>query len=164
MVTPNPEMEPGSFKNFAGSIYNIAKNDKFKPKGMTAEKLFNRIFNSSQKQCVKNNNCKWVSGKRIMHREQPWAIASDNADAGVIFYHLALYFTRVFPDVFEIIPLGGTVDFPKPVKGNKIGVLNAVKIKGDWSKLQTQASEQLMKALTSNQFEKILNKHGILKP
>jgi len=163
LVTPNPKMESGSFGNFSGSIFNIAKNDKNKPAGMTAEKLFNRIFNSDQKNCGKKK-CSWVTGKRIMHREQPWAVASGHADAGVIFYHLALYFTRVFPNEFEIIPLGGTVYAPKPAKGNKVGVLKAVRIKGDWNTKQLKAREQLMKALSSSQFEKILNKHGIQKP
>lgn len=165
LVTPNPKMEPGSFGNFSGSIYNIAKNDSKPPKGMTAEKLFDSIFNADQSGCGKGGKaCTWVSGKRIMHREQPWAVASGNADAGFIFYHLALHFTRAFPDQFEIIPLGGTADKPQPVKGNKVGVLKAVRIKGEWNDKQLKAREKLMEALTSDDFGKILNKHGINKP
>ena len=94
LVTPNPYNESGSFGNFSGSIYNVADKDPNKPKGMTAKKLFDSIFNSDQKGCGdQGKKCKWVSGKRIMHREQPWAVASGKADAGFIFYHLALYFT-----------------------------------------------------------------------
>ncbi len=168
LVTPNPQMEPGSFGNFSGSIYNIAKNDKNPPEGMTAEKLFNSIFNTDQTGCSTNgdasNKCTWVAGKRIMHREQPWAVYSGNADAGFIFYHLALYFTRTFPDKFEIVPLGGTVENPKPLPGNKVGVLSVVKIKGDWNKKQKVAQEKLIDAFMSDEFTTILAKHGINRP
>ncbi|WP_455218289.1 hypothetical protein, partial [Kaarinaea lacus] len=92
------------------------------------------------------------------------SLNSGNADAGVIFYHLALYFTRTFPDKFEIVPLGGTADKPAPVKGNKVAVLKAVRIKGDWNEKQLKAREQLVKALTSDTFGTILNKHGINQP
>jgi len=168
LVTPNPDMEAGSFGNFSGSIYNIAKNDPNPPKGWTAEKLFNKIFNSNQNNCQPNGTgaekCRWVSGKRIMHREQPWAVSSGNADAGFIFYHLAQYFVRTFPDKFEIVPLGGTADNPAPVKGNKVGVLNLVRIKGNWTKKQLAAREKLFDAFGSQEFTEILDKHGIRRP
>jgi hypothetical protein len=165
LVTPNPKMEAGSFGNFSSSIYNIAKNDPNPPKGQTAEKLFNSIFNDDQIGCSKTTTkCRWVSGKRIMHREQPWAVYSGNADAGFIFYHLALYFVRTFPDKFEIVPIGGTVKDPKPVKGNKVGVLQAVRIRGKWTKNQKAAQEQLMISLKSEEFTKSLVKHGIRRP
>ena len=165
LVTPNPKMENGSFSNFSGSIYDIAKSDTAPPAGMTADKLFDSIFNSDQSGCgTSGKKCNWVSGKRIMHREQPWAVDSGAADAGVIFYHLALYFTRTFPDKFEIVPLGGTADKPEPVKGNKVAVLQAVKIKGKWSAKQKKAQEKLMAALRSDEFTSILSKHGIRRP
>ena len=165
LVTPNPKMEGGSFGNFSGSIYNVAKNDPNPPKGMTAEKLFDSIFNTDQSNCgSEDHKCRWVSGKRIMHREQPWAVYSGHADAGFIFYHLALYFVRIFPDQFEIIPIGGTSEHPKPAKGNKVGVLQAVRIKGNWTKNQKAAQEKLMKSFQSDSFTKILAKHGIRRP
>ncbi len=170
VVTPNPDMEPGSFKNFSGSIFNIASNDLNAPAGTTATELFDSIFNQPpNKTCHTGpgrgkKKCKWVSGKRIMHREIPWAISSGNADAAVIFYHLALYFTRVFPDKFEIVPLGGTVDDPQPVLGNNIGELSAVRIDGPWSPLQRRAQARLMEALSSPEFTAILATHGINRP
>ena len=165
LVTPNPKMESGSFGNFSGTIYNIAKNDVNPPANMTAEKLFDSIFNSDQSNCGSGNKkCNWVSGKRIMHREQPWAVNSGAADAGLIFYHLALYFTRTFPDKFEIVPLGGTAENPKPVKGNKVGVLQAVRIKGKWTKNQKRAQDKLIETFQSDDFTAALIKHGIRRP
>ena len=132
---------------------------------MTAEKLFDNIFNSNQKDCGPHDKkCSWVAGKRIMHREQPWAISSGAADAGFIFYHLALYFVRTFPDEFEIVPVGGTADTPEPVEGNKVAVLQAVRIKGDWSDKQKQAQEKLIEMLQSDDFTEILSKHGMRRP
>lgn len=165
LVTPNPTMEAGSFANFSGSIYDIAANDPNKPKNMSAEQLFDKIFNGDQKNCGgKGRKCKWVTGKRIMHREQPWAVANGKADAGFIFYHLALYFVRTFPDQFEIVSLGGTADKPEPVAGNKVAVLQAVRVKGDWNETQLKARDKLMEALASPQAAEILAKHGMSQP
>jgi len=47
-----------------------------------------------------------VLGKLIHHREAPQAVASGTADCAVVFSHLALRYTRIFPEHFEIVPLG----------------------------------------------------------
>ncbi len=184
LVTPHPTLEPGSFGNFSGSIYGIAANDPSPPPGVTAEDLFDIIFNGQtpynrhyqwtdggRQGCGhghddrgRDGRPQWVTGKRIMHREQPWAIYSGNADAGVIFYHLALYFVRTFPDQFEIVPLGGTVDDPQPLPGNRVGVMQAVRIAGDWTPRQLEAREALMDAFMSDDFSDILAYHGLERP
>lgn len=48
LVTPNPKMEAGSFGNFSGSVYNIAKNDPNPPAGMTAEN-YSKAFSTASK-------------------------------------------------------------------------------------------------------------------
>ena len=170
VVTPNPNNEKGAFGNFSGSIYNIAANDKNPPAGMTADKLFNAIFNNpaAQKGTAENKRPKWVVGKRIMHREQPFMVTNGYADAGVIFYHLARYMTETFPDKFDWVPLGGTKEAPMPVAGNKIGVFKAVLLKAPagkhWTKKQKAAANALMKAYKTDEFTKILEKHGLRRP
>jgi hypothetical protein len=170
VVTPNPDLEKGAFSNFSGSIYNIAANDKNPPAGMTAEKLFDSIFNnpSAQHGNVTNKRPKWVAGKRIMHREQPFMVTNDYADAGVIFYHLARYMTETFPDKFDWVPLGGTKEAPEPVAGNKVGVFKAVELNAPagkpWSKKQKTAADALMTSYKSEEFTKILEKHGLRRP
>ena len=174
IITSNPYTETGSFTNYSESIYNIALNDNNKPAGWTAERLFNSIFNSHVK-FDKNNfkysnkskhrkRVKWLSGKRIHHREVPWSIAYGQADAGLIFYHLALYMVRTFPDKFDIIPLGGTVADPEPVAGNKQATLFIAPIKGELTTEQYMAREELIKAYESSEFDVILEKHGLLRP
>ncbi len=41
----------------------------------------------------------------IHHREVPQILASGQADASLIYYHLALRYTRIFPDIFDLIEL-----------------------------------------------------------
>lgn len=173
VVTSNPDSEKGSFTNYSESIYNIAANDPYRPSNWTAEKLYNVIFNNTLP--VKNDalnkfndksrySQKWLSGKRIHHREVPWSVAYGQADAGLMFYHLGLYMVRTFPDLFEIVPLGGTVDDPQPVDGNKIATLFIAKISGDFTDKQLQAREALIDAYLSTEFDVILQYHGLRRP
>ncbi|GMR16815.1 MAG: hypothetical protein BMS9Abin31_1200 [Gammaproteobacteria bacterium] len=153
VVTSNPDSEPGSFGNYSGSIYNIALNQ---PGPGTADELFERIFGIG--------STKWLAGQRIHHREVPWAIAYGHADAGLMFYHLAVFAKRSFPDLFDIIPLGGTVRNPEPLAGNKIGKLFAVRITGNWTAEQELYRENLLAQYTSQTFSDILASHGLLRP
>ena len=158
-VSPNPELEPGAFGNYAGAIHNIAENDANPPKDMTADKLIDAIFNGATK-----NPHKWLAGPRIHHRDIPWSIAHGRADAGVILYHLGLYITQTFPDKFEVVPLGGTVEDPQPLKGTTMDTRYVVRIKGDWTPRQMEAREKLIQTLLSTDFTKILIKRGMVRP
>lgn len=157
VITPHPCLESGTFSNYSGTIYNVALHDAGAPAGWTAERLFDSIFNSDREG-------KWLIGARIHHREVPWAIAYGEADAGVIFYHLALHAVRTFPDEFEIVPLGGTADDPEPLPGNQIGAHFAVRINGPWTDEQLAHREELMSALVSPEFAEILERHGLIAP
>lgn len=46
-----------------------------------------------------------VYGERIHHREAPAAVASGLADCAVVYSHLGLRYTRIFPDRFETVDL-----------------------------------------------------------
>ncbi|UFP94083.1 substrate-binding domain-containing protein [Gloeobacter morelensis] len=158
VVTPNPKTEQGTFANYSGSIYDIAAGDPAPPKGANARQLYNAIFNNGE---IKN---KWLSGSRIHHREIPWSIAHGQADAGVIFYHLAFYLAQSFPELFEIVPLGGTVDKPQPLPGNRTATLYATRVGGDWNAVQLNAREKLIEAFSSEDFTQILQKYGLRRP
>jgi len=157
VVTSNPYQEPGSFGNYSNSIYNIALNDSSHPPE-DAARLFNVIFNNTT---VRG---KWLSGARIHHKEVPYSIAYGHADAGLLFYHLALHAVRTFPDLFTIVPLGGTVREPAPLPGNKVGELFAVPIIGPWNPTQLDARDKLMRALQTEVFTTILHNHGLDRP
>jgi hypothetical protein len=158
-VSPNPALEPGAFGNYLATIRNIAEKDVNPPTGMTATTLIDLIFNEAS-----GNPSKWLAGPRIHHRDMPWSIAFGRADAGVILYHLGLHVTQTFPDKFDIVPLGGTVANPQPLTGTIIETRYVVRIKGDWTPRQIEAREKLVQTLLSDDFTKILEKRGMMRP
>lgn len=163
VVTSNPQTEIGSFSNYRDSIYNIAlHNSAGAPAGMDAQQLFDAIFNN-----VKVRG-KWLAGGRIHHREVPWSIALGHADVGPIFYHLALHAINRFPNKFEIVFLHTNDDINQPLEGNRVAVMQAVRIAGNWNAKQLQARERLMKAMSPSvvptPFDTILATHGLRRP
>ncbi len=157
VVTPNPASEKNTFNNYSNTIYDVAMNDgPNAPAGWTAEKLFNSIFNGEQPY-------KWLVGAKIHHREMPWSIAFGKADAGVIFYHLALDAVRTFPDMSEIVPLGGTIENPAPLPGNRVGTQYVIKIKGKWTPRQLEMRDKLFNAFGSPEFTRILERNGLTR-
>lgn len=159
VVTPNPEGEKGAFGNYAETLYQVAAQDPRPPKGMTAQMLFDRVYNGAT-----GRHDKWLAGSRIHHREVPWSIAYGRGDASVIFYHLALYMVRTFPDKFEIVPLGGTADAPVPAPGNVVGRHYAVAVKGDWSQKQERLRDRFLHSLAATDFSNVLARHGMKGP
>ena len=98
-----------------------------------------------------------VFGERIHHREAPASVAAGAADAAVVFHHLALHFTRLFPGVFEIVPLGGTVDRPEPLPGNAVGLTHAGLV-GDGGRFGGAFFEFLLSETVAD----IYRRHGLL--
>lgn len=70
-----------------------------------------------------------VYGKRIHHREAPQCLADGRADVAVVFYHLALRYVRIFPDLFEFVPLTPEGD-PDQVVGTT--AVAKTTIAGEW--------------------------------
>lgn len=158
-VTPNPTLEPGAYNSYANSVYNIASQDKHPPKGWTAEKLINVMYNNAG-----HTKHKWLAGARIHHRDVPWSVAYGEADAGVILYHLGKYTRDTFPATLEIVSLGGTVDDPQPLPGTTIATRYVIRLKGDWNERQIKARDVLMTEFASADFTKILLQHGLQRP
>jgi hypothetical protein len=158
-VTPNPVNEAGAFGSYLSTLYEIAANDKQPPEKMTAELLTNRIYNS-----VGDDPYKWLAGPRIHHSDLPWSVAYGRADAAIILYHLGLFAWQSFPEIFDIVPLGGTVADPQPLMGTDIRDRFIVRIKGNWSTRQLEAQDKLIETLLSHEFTMILEKRGLSRP
>lgn len=96
-------------------------------------------------------------GRCIHHREAPQAVANGEADAAMVFYHLALRYTRIFPDVFEMVPLGGSVDHPEASPGNVISHtgMGLVGDGGQWGR-------KLLSYLQSKPAKEIYRYHGLI--
>ncbi len=159
LVTPNPEKEPGAFENYLGTIYGIAAQDPHPLGGIQAKDLINSIFNGAGR-----DPYKWLAGLRIHHRDLPWSVAYGRADAAVILYHLGLYTQQTFPNLFDLVPLGGTIAEPRPLPGTLIGTRYAICIQGNWTPRQQEAREKLLQTLRSEEFTQILTKRGLTRP
>ncbi len=159
LVTPNFTLEPGAFNTYAETIYAIAAHDPHPPRGWSAEKLIDTVFNGAS-----HDPQKWLEGARIHHRDEPWSVAYGKADAAVFLYHLGRYTQQTFPETFDLVPLGGTLENPQPLAGTKVGIREVVALKGNWSAKQLKARDALIKTLRSTQFTDILEKHGLSRP
>lgn len=95
-------------------------------------------------------------GENIHHREAPQAIAAGNADVAVVFYHLGLRYIRIFPDIFDIVPLGGTIDNPDPLPGNQTGT-TCIGLVGDGGKW----GRQFLSFMKSDKALDIYQYHGL---
>lgn len=187
VVTPHPTLEPGSFGNFSGTIFNVAEQNAL---GCDATTLFNGMFtqdpsvydltsfdNPYNIDGIKavfgrgpspiGTGPRWVASSRIMHRDIPYALCHDEADAGVIFYHQALYMKETMAATgcnLEIVPLGGTVADPQPLPGNKVGVMHIAKVNGSYAKKINDARDVIYDFLTTDpMWEEILIKHGMVR-
>ena len=159
LATPNPELEPGAFENYVGTIYNISRNDAEPPSGMSAARLMELLFNGAS-----GDPDKWLAGPRIHHRDLPWSVAYGRANAAVIYYHLGRYTKEIFPDLFDLVPLGGSISHPQPLPGTIITTRHVIRIKGDWTSRQLEAREKLVHTLLSPEFTQILEKRGLVRP
>ncbi len=189
VVTPNPDLEPGSFGNFSSTIFDVADQNSF---GCIATDLFNSIFNKQhladfdlsvfknpynidgvlsifgRGSAPRGTGAKWVASSRIMHRDIPYALCHNEADAAVIFYHQAVYLKATLAPTgchLIIVPLGGTVEDPQPLPGNRVGTLHIAKVKGSYAKKVNDARDKIYDFLTTDPiWTQILEGHGMRRP
>ncbi|MGD8884631.1 MAG: hypothetical protein PVF34_03350 [Gammaproteobacteria bacterium] len=188
VVTPNPELEPGSFGNFSGTIFNVANENDF---GCDATELFNSIFSQDisefdlssfdnpydikevlevfgQGENERGKPPKWIASSRIMHRDIPYALCHDEADAGVIFYHQAIYVKRELGKTgceLDVVAMGGTEAAPDPLPGNRVGTLHIGKVTGSFPQKVLDARDLVYTFLTASVvWTQIMADHGLVDP
>ncbi len=64
-----------------------------------------------------------VYGECIHHREAPQSLADNRADVAVVFAHLALRYTRIFPGLFETVALTADDDPAQMISTIHIGLV-----------------------------------------
>lgn len=84
----NPDTEKASYSGYRAALDGAAAREGVDLAGMKEE-----------------DDARIVYGTRIHHREAPEAVAAGEADCAVVYHHLGLRYTRIFPDRFEILPL-----------------------------------------------------------
>ena len=98
-----------------------------------------------------------VHSQIIHHREVPELIAGGSADAAIIYYHLALRYTRIFPDIFDLVDLGGVLLNPprveNPATRYHVGI---VADGGKWG-------EQFVSFMQGNTAQSLYEEHGLMR-
>lgn len=100
---------------------------------------------------------KTVHSQIIHHREVPELIGTGHADAAIIYYHLALRYTRIFPDIFELVDMGGVLSGEasamNPTTRYHIGLIADG---GKWG-------ERFVSFMQSNMAQSLYEEHGLLR-
>lgn len=113
LTCSNPETEKASFAVYREAVQRIARDT-----GADEEAIVGKLSLAGPTT---------VHSQMIHHREVPEIIAAGQADAAVIYYHLALRYSRIFPEHFEFIDIGGLLlDRPEsdhPVTRYHIGTV-----------------------------------------
>ena len=143
----NPESETASFRVYADTLAALADEA-----GLDSEALKTRLSTGGGENRV-------VYSAAIHHREVPELLASGMADVAMVYYHLALRFTRIFPDVFDFVPLGGTRDDPAPGPAHRITRyhIGLVGGGGDWG-------PGFADFMTGGEAQGIYRSHGLRTP
>jgi len=144
LFSPNPAKETVSYQVYFESVMAIAKVS-----GTDIAALEKKYASPDQ---VHYGEC-------IHHREAPQAIADNYADVALVYYHLALRYTRIFPSVFDMVFLG-----EKPAKtlyhpANVISYYHAGMV-GDGG----VHGQTFMDYLAGEQVTKIYDQHGLYRP
>jgi len=95
LTCSNPVTEKASFGVYKEAICNLAQEA-----GINEDAIVTKLSAAGPRT---------VHSQIIHHREVPELIATGHADAAVIYYHLALRYTRIFPDIFEFLDIGGVL-------------------------------------------------------
>jgi ABC-type molybdate transport system substrate-binding protein len=138
----NPVTEKASFAVYAEAADGLAREA-----GADGEAVVAKLSTAGPKT---------VHSQIIHHREVPELISAGHADAAVIYYHLALRYTRIFPDTFELVDIGGVLSGVRspanPTTRYHIGV---VADGGKWG-------EHFVAFMQSNTVQRLYDEHGLL--
>ncbi len=95
MACSNPVTEKASYAVYAEAASGLAQEIGADRKALLAK--------------LSTAGPRTVHSQIIHHREVPELIGAGYADAAVIYYHLALRYTRIFPDIFELVDPGSVL-------------------------------------------------------
>lgn len=95
-------------------------------------------------------------GESIHHREAPEAVARGYADTALIYYHLALRYTRIFPETFELLFLDGNLETAPASPQHVISSVNIALVGdgGSWG-------ARFVKHMLGPDVQKIYESHGL---
>lgn len=135
----NPDTESASYQVYTESL-----------KALSGSTGVNKFLSDSPE-----SSTSVVYGERIHHREAPQCLVEGRADAAFLYYHLALRYTRIFPEWFEMVAVDDTPS-NQPAAGNIVSRFHAGLIDdgGKWGR-------RFLEFLISNDVERIYQHHGL---
>jgi len=139
----NPITEKASFSIYKEAISNLSQEA-----GINEDAIVMKLSVAGPRT---------VHSQIIHHREVPELIGAGHADAAVIYYHLALRYTRIFPDVFEFVDIGGVLSgqctIKNPTTRYHIGLVGDG---GRWG-------EHFVSFMQGNTAQRLYEEHGLLR-
>lgn len=112
LTISNPVTEAASYEVYKQTLLEVAAEQN--------------LDVSAFKKLINKNSTRTVFGESIHHREVPQTIYEGSADVAVVYYHLALRYTRIFPDDFEIVEIKSKTNV---YTDYHIGLMNSA---GEW--------------------------------
>ena len=140
----NPSTEKASYEVYKESILLLGQEAGLDP-GAIQERL-----SDTGRTCF---------GELIHHREAPQYMADGRADVALVYYHLALRYTRIFPDLFDFIPLGGDKENPQPSQNNVTTTYHIAPVVNGGAFSETFYNFMLEDSVTE-----IYARHGLRRP
>lgn len=140
----NPGTEKASYDVYAETVLGLADEQN--------------LATAAFRNLLSGNSDRLVTGSRIHHREAPQCLFENRADVAVIYYHLALRYTRIFPDIFELVPLPGLKDDSSTDKNLRTGYhIGLVGDGGRWG-------SKLVEFMFSDEVTRLYEQHGLQRP
>ncbi len=141
----NPETEAASYVVYRDTILNLARAADLDVGKLEA--------------LLAAGPPRLMHGESIHHREAPQALAGDRADVAMVYYHLALRYTRIFPESFALVPLGGSVDDPRSSPANTCTRYHIGRVGdgGAWG-------ARLLAFMSGDTVTEIYRRHGLQRP
>ena len=138
----NPKTEKASYSVYAEAAKGLAQEGS-----SDGETLVKKLSTAGPKT---------IHSQIIHHREVPELIATDQADAAIIYYHLALRYTRIFPDIFELVDIGGVLSGERsPTNPTTRYHIGLVADGGKWG-------EHFVSFIQSKTVQRLYEEHGLL--
>lgn len=141
----NPRTEAASYRVYRDTLLQLGPR-----RGLDAQALALRLGTASDRV---------YHGQSIHHREAPQALFSGWADVAIVYYHLALRYVRVFPDLFEMVYLLGGQSHCDREMGNKVSEFRIALVGngGQWG-------DRLLAHLLGPEVTAIYQGHGLCRP
>lgn len=134
LTISNPITETASYSVYKETLLDVANEQALDVNAL--------------KDLIDKDSTQVVFGESIHHREVPQTLYQGSADVAIVYFHLALRYTRIFPDDFEIVEIKSKANV---YTDYHIGLMNNA---GEWG-------EKFLDFMFSDKALELYKKHGL---